>query len=213
MFHCKLRYVFSFSDTELGRFWLVKFAILLLLVVLLLKYGGCLLAVLKVCGLWKNIFWGTGCWGWLCIIIVWVNICMDLQKLFPKSVVDLEIPCNDSAKTRFDSHNVFVNVLRNCAPSFACCNSSWSLCAADNAFCRCFCLLSINLGTCFCSDLCFADEFALLVLHLLLSLCTHLINPLLDCRHFMRLNLILTDDDEKEAADGIALLFDDNSCS
>ena len=56
-------------------------------------------------------------------------------------------------------------------------------------------------------------SFALLFLHLLLSLYTHLINPPLDCRHFMRLNLILTDDDEKEAADGIALLFDDNSCS
>lgn len=36
MFYCKFKYVFSFSDSELGDFWLAKCAILLLLVVLLL---------------------------------------------------------------------------------------------------------------------------------------------------------------------------------
>ena len=114
MFHCKRKYVFSFSDSELGRFWLVKFAILLFLVVLLLKYGDCWVGgVLKLCGLWKNILCGTGHWGWLCIIIAWIDICMDLQKLFPKSVIDWEIPCNNSAKTWLDSCNVSANVLRN----------------------------------------------------------------------------------------------------
>ena len=54
-------------------------------VLLLLKYERCWVGgVLKVCGLWKNVFCETGCWGWLCIIIVWVNIWMDLQKIFPK---------------------------------------------------------------------------------------------------------------------------------
>ena len=117
MFHYNLKYDFSFSGSELGRFWLLKFAILLLLVVLLLKYGGCWVGVLKLWELWKNIFRGTWCWDWLCVIIVWVNICMDLQKLFPKSVIDWEFSYCDSAKTRFDSCNVSVNVLRNCASS------------------------------------------------------------------------------------------------
>ena len=134
MFDYKLKYLFSFSDSELGRFWLVKFAILLLLVVLLLKYGGYWTGLLKLYGFWKNIFWGTGCWGWLRIIIAWVKICMDLQKLFPKSIIDLEIPCNDSAKIRFDSRNVSVNILRNCASPFVSCNSSWSFCAATMFF-------------------------------------------------------------------------------
>ena len=49
---------------------------------------------------------------------------LDLQKLFPKSVIILEIPCNNSAKTRFDSRNVSVNVLRNFASSFASFDSS-----------------------------------------------------------------------------------------
>ena len=80
----------------------------------------------------KNIFRGTG--GWLCIIIAWVDICMNLQKSFPKSAIDWKIPCNDSAETRFDSCNVSVNVLRNCALSFASCNSSWSLCVGDHVF-------------------------------------------------------------------------------
>ena len=116
--------------------------------------------VLKVCGLWKNIFCRTVCWGWFCIIIAGVNICMDLQKKFSKSVNDREIPCNDSAKTRFDSCNVSANVLRNCASSFASCNSSWFLCAAAKVFSKWLCLLSINPGTWFSSDLRFADEFA-----------------------------------------------------
>ena len=87
---------------------------------------------------------------------------MDLQKVFPKSVTDWEIPRNDSAKTRFDSCNVSVNVLRNFVSSFASCNSSWSLCATEKVFSKCFRLLSINLGTWFSSDLRFADELCLI---------------------------------------------------
>ena len=152
---------FSLFDSELVRFWLAKFAILLFSVLLLLKYERCWVGgVLKVCGLWKNIFCRTVCWGWFYIIIAGVNICMDLQKKFSKSVNDREIPCNDSAKTRFDSCNVSANVLRNCASSFASCNSSWFLCAAAKVFSKWFCLLSINPGTWFSSDLRFADEFA-----------------------------------------------------
>ena len=158
-----LWYVFSLCDSELASFWLVKFAILLFSVLLLLKYERCWVGgVLKICGLWKNMFCGTGCWGWLCIIVAWINICMDLQKVFPKSAIDWEVPCNDSAKTRFDSCNVSANVLRNFVSSFASCNSSWSLCATEKVFSKCFRLLSINLGTWFSSDLRFADELCLI---------------------------------------------------
>ena len=86
---------------------------------------------------------------------------MDLQKLFPKSAIDWEILCNNSAKTRFDSYNIPANVLQNCASSFAFCNSSWSLCCRQD-FSKCFRLLSIDLGTWFSSDLRFADEFCLI---------------------------------------------------
>ena len=163
MFYCKSKYVFSFTDSELGRLWLVKFAILLLLIELLLKYRGYWIRLLKLYGLWKNIFWGTGCWSWFCIIIAWVKICMDLQKLFPKSVIDLEIPCNNLARTRSDSRDVSVNVLQNCASSFVSWNSSWSFCAGGNVFSSCFCLFSVNPGTWFSSDLCFADELYFIV--------------------------------------------------
>ena len=108
----------------------------------------------------KHILW-TGCWGWLRIVTAWVKICMDLQKLFPKTFIDWEILCNKSAKTRFDSYNIPANVLQSCASSFAFCNSSLSLrCRQD--FSKCFRLLSIDLGTWFSSDLHFVDELCLI---------------------------------------------------
>ena len=196
MFYCKSKYVFSFTDSELGRLWLVKFAILLLLVELLLKYRGYWIRLLKLYGLWKNIFWGTGCWSWFCIIIAWVKICMDLQKLFPKSVIDLEIPCNNLARTRPDSRNVSVNVLQNCASSFVSWNSSWSFCARGNVFSRCFAYSQLILEPDFLLIYVLQMNFTLLVPLLLLSLCTNLINPLLSS--FDEAEFNTTDDDEKK---------------
>ena len=48
-------------------------------------------------------------------------------------ICHLEIPCNDSAKTRFDSY-VSVNVLQNFASSFASCNSTSVLLAGLASF-------------------------------------------------------------------------------
>ena len=120
---------------------------------------------LTVCWKFKDsgkTFCGAGCWGWLCIIIA-INICMDLEKVFPKSVIDWKIPCTDSAKTRFDSWNVSADVLRNRASTFTSCNSSWSLCAADKVFSKWFRFMPINLGTWLFSGLRLADELCCIV--------------------------------------------------
>ena len=81
MFYCNLKSVrdieISFSDSELGRLRIVKFAILPLIVVLLLKYRGCWVGQLKLCEIWEKMFCETGWWGWFCRIIF-----VEMQKPF-----------------------------------------------------------------------------------------------------------------------------------
>ena len=125
MFHCKLECFFIFWF----RIWeVLTIATLQLLVVLLLKYGGCWAGVLKHCGLWKKIFCGTGPWDWLYPELTFAWIC---QKYFPNLS------------------------LRNSMQWFSE-NSIWLLCLCQcfTKFCIIFCLLQQQLIL-LCSRQCF----------------------------------------------------------
>ena len=137
---------------------------------------------------------------------------MDLQKSFPKSAIDLKIPCTDSAETRFDSCNVSDNVLRNCALSFASCNSSWSLCVGDHVFSKCFRLLTINFGTWFSSNLGFSDELCFVSSSITESVYTF-DRSSTRLTSFDAVEFNTDDDDDKEAADEVALIIDEDFCS
>ena len=96
---------------------------------------------------------------------------------------------------------------------------SWSLCTTDKVFSKCFCLLSINLGTWFSSKLHFGDELCFIgfssiteSMHTFDKSSTRLLS-------FDEIEFIDTDDydddggdDDDDEADEVALLLDD-SCS
>lgn len=101
------------------------------LVVLLVKYEGCWLGVLKLCELWKNMFCGTEV-GFAWSVLSWHF------HVFTENISGICQWLRNSGLWFSENSNLLLECLCQCftilCVAFYSCNNSWSICAADNVF-------------------------------------------------------------------------------
>ena len=130
----------------------------------------------------KNIFCGSVYWGWFRMNTDWVNICMNLQKLFPKSLTE---KFHAVIRRKLD-----LTLVMSLSIFYAIMGRLLLLATADlftqkNVFAYC----QLTLEPIFLLIYVLLMDFALLVLLLLSSLRPNLKNPL-HYYHLMKLLMI-----------------------